>query len=148
MIVTRCVHSKSPGVQCSTELQISVLSENTHQTRANSLPVVHTMTTFLYRKRDRARGLEDSSETMLWISPGKEPESPEYTHRCSQDLGKSSLGNELPEGPRFLMSNIQVHKERDCTCSCVPASPADSQTGRCGLPHAVPGSRSWCLDHY
>lgn len=46
----------------------------------------------------------------------QEQESPECTHRHSQDLAKSSLGNELPEGHGFIMSTTQVNEERDCTC--------------------------------
>lgn len=104
----------------------SGLSDDTHQTKVatgtNSPPCVHTVTSFLYKEWDRSQGTEDSSETTLGISPGKKPEIPP---RHSQGFPRSSLGNELPEGPRFIMS--RVNRERDCTCSWVPASPTDSQ---------------------
>lgn len=84
---------------------------------------------------------------MLRIGPGKKPGSPRVAHRHSQGFPRSSLGNELPYRPRFIMSTTQLNRERDCTCSRVPVFPEDSQMGRCGLPHAVPGGRSQGLDY-
>lgn len=80
--------------------------------------------------------------------PRCESEGPEYTHRHSRGLARSSPSDELPEGHRFILSPTQVNKERNCTCWCSPASPADSQREAGVLPHTVPGGWSPCLGSY